>query len=114
MIHRYTYIKDKRVSSYSDCINIWRISKRQQNNKYFYSCFATLSGSESSFLFQFIKLGKSLLAIDDLSRGNNKQSGYVQIHDRAKKQVESMINEFRLIFSPITVAKLKLGRVAAN
>ena len=75
MVHRYTHIKDKRVSGYSNCINIRRISKHQQSNKYFYSCVATLLGSESSFLFQFIKLGKSLLIIDDLSCGNNKQSG---------------------------------------
>ena len=75
MIHRYTQIKDKKVSSYSNCINIRRISKYQQNNKYFYSCVTTLLGSESSFLFQFIKLGKSLLIIDDLSGGSNKQSG---------------------------------------
>ena len=75
MIHRYTQVKDKRVSGYSNCINIGRISKHQQNNKYFYSCVTTLLGSESPFLFQFIKLGKSLLKIDDLSCGNNKQSG---------------------------------------
>ena len=114
MIHRYTQIKDKRVSGYYNCIKIRRISKRQQNNKYFYSSVTTLLGSESSFLFQFIKLGKSLLIIDDLSRGNNKQSGQVQIHDRAKKLVESMMNEFRLIFSSITAGKLKLGRVVAK
>ena len=30
---------------------------------------------EPSFLFQFINLGKSLLIIDDVSRGDNKQSG---------------------------------------
>ena len=75
MIHRYKWIKDKRVSGYSNCINIRRISKRQQSNKYFYICVTTLLGSESFFLFQFIQLSKSLLIIDDLSRGNNKQSG---------------------------------------
>ena len=52
--------------------------------------------------------------IDDLSSVSNKQSGQVQIHDRAKKLVESMINEFRLIFSSVTAGKLKLGRVVAK
>ena len=75
MIHHYTKIKDKRVSGYSNCINIRRISKRQQNNNYFYSCVTALLGSESSFFFQFIKLGKNLPIIDDLLRGNNNQSG---------------------------------------
>ena len=75
MIHHFEWIKDKRVSGYSNCINIRRISKRQQNNKYFYSCITTLLVSEPSFLFQLIKLGKRLLIIDDLSSGNNKQSG---------------------------------------
>ena len=102
------------MSGYSNFINIRGISKRQQNNKYFYSCVTTLLDSESSFLFQFIKLGKILLIIDDLSRGNNKQSGWVQIHDRAKKLVESIMNEFRLILSSITAVKLNLGRVVAK
>ena len=100
---------DKRMSGYSNCINIQRISKRQQNNKYFYSCVTTLLGSELSFLFQFIELGKSLLIVDDLSRGNNKQSGKVQIHDGARNLVASMMNEFPLIFSSIKAGKLKLG-----
>ena len=79
-----------------------RISKRHQNNKYFYSCITTLLGNEASFLFQFIKMAKKLLIIDDMSRGNKKQSGRVQIHGRAKKLVESMVNKFRLIFNSIT------------
>ena len=54
-------------------------------------------------------VGKSFLIIGNLSRGNNKQSGQAQNHDRAKKLVESMMNEFRLIFSFITAGKLKLG-----
>ena len=65
MIHHYTQMKDKTVSGYSNCINI-----RRQNNKYFYLCVTTLLGIEL-----FIKLGKRLIIIDDLSHGNNKQSG---------------------------------------
>ena len=107
IIHRYT-----RIKVYSNCINPRRISIRQKNNKYFCSCVALL-GSEI-FLFSFIKLGESLLIIDDLSRGNNKQSEKVQIHDRAKKLVESMVNESRLIFSSITAENLKPGRVVAK
>ena len=41
----------------------------------------------------FIKLLSPTL-IDDLSRGNNKQSGYVQIHGRAEKIVEGIVNDF--------------------
>ena len=37
--------------------------------------------------------------IDDQSRGDDKQSGYVQIHERAKTIVESIVDEFCLIFS---------------
>ena len=33
-------------------------------------------------------------SIDNQSRGNNKQSGYVQIHKRAEKIVECIIDEF--------------------
>ena len=45
-------------------------------------------------------LRKSLL-IDDHSRGNSKQSGYVRIHERAEKIVEGTVDEFCLIFSSI-------------
>ena len=54
-----------------------------------------------------------MLIIDDLLCANNKQSGQVQIHDSAKKLVESIMNEFLLIFSSITSGKLKLGRIVA-
>ena len=63
MIHRYTWIKIQLKDEMVTLIN-----------KYFYLCVITLLGTETSFLFQFIKLGKSLLIIDDVSRGNNKQS----------------------------------------
>ena len=45
----------------SDCIKIWKISKHQQNNKCLYSCVTPLLGNKVSFLFQFIKPGKSLI-----------------------------------------------------
>ena len=67
---------------------------------------ATLLGTEASFLFQFSKVGKSLFVIDDLSHGNNKQSGYVQIRERALQLVESMVNKFRLIFVSIRAGNL--------
>ena len=106
MINRYTVVYN--------CINIRRIPKRQQNNKYFYPCVTTLLGNETSFLLQFIKLGKSLIIINGLSCGNKKQSGWVQIHDRVKKLVENMVNKFGLIFSSITVGNLKFGRILAK
>ena len=36
----------------------------------------------------------------------NKQSGYVQIHERAEKIVEDIADDFCLIFSSIKVASL--------
>ena len=51
--------------------------------------------------------------IDDQSRGNNKQSRYVQIHDRAEKIVEGIVDEFCLIFSSIKAVSLQLGRGVA-
>ena len=47
------------------------------------------------------------------SRGNNKQSGYVQIHERAEKIVEGIVDEFCLIFSFIKAVSLQLGRGVA-
>ena len=39
--------------------------------------------------------------IGDQSRGNNKQSGKLQIHERAEKSVEGMGDDSPLIFSSI-------------
>ena len=50
--------------------------------------------------FNLSSQGKAYL-IDDQSRGNNKQSGYVQIHERAEKIVEGIVDEFCLILSSI-------------
>ena len=57
--------------------------------------------------------GKAYL-IDDQSHGNNKQSGYVQIHEIAKKIVEGIVDEFCLIFSSIKAVSLQLGRGIAK
>ena len=48
--------------------------------------------------FNLSSLGKAYL-IDDQSRGNDKQSEYVQINERAEKIVEGIVDEFCLIFS---------------
>ena len=48
------------------------------------------------------------------SRGNNKQSGYVQIHKRAEKVVEGIVDEFCLIFSSIKAVSLQLSRGVAK
>ena len=63
--------------------------------------------------FNLSKPGKAYL-IDDQSRGNNKQSGYVQIHERAEKIVEGKVDEFCLIFSSIKAVSLHLGRGVAK
>ena len=52
--------------------------------------------------------------IDDQSHGNNKQCGYVQIHEIAKKIVEGIVDEFCLIFSSIKAVSLQLGRGIAK
>ena len=48
--------------------------------------------------------------IDDQSRGSNKQSGYVDVHERAEKIVEGIIDKFCLFFSSIKGVSLQLGR----
>ena len=58
--------------------------------------------------------GKAYLIDDQSSHGNNKQSGYVQIHEIAKKIVEGMVDEFCLIFSSIKAVSLQLGRGIAK
>ena len=59
--------------------------------------------------FNLSSQGKAYL-IDDQSRGNNKQSGYVQIHERAEKIVEGIVDEFCLIFSSIKAVSPQLDR----
>ena len=52
--------------------------------------------------------------IDDQSRGNNRQSGYVQIHKKGKKIIEGIVDEFCLIFSSVKAVSLQLGRDVAK
>ena len=63
--------------------------------------------------FNLSSWGKAYL-IDDQSRGNNKQSGYVQTHERAEKIVEGIVDEFCLIFGSIKAGSLQLGRGVAK
>ena len=63
--------------------------------------------------FNLSSYGKAYL-IDDQSRGNSKQSGYVHIHKRAEKIVEGIVDEFCLIFSSIKAGSLQLGRGEAK
>ena len=52
--------------------------------------------------------------IDDQSLGNNKQSGYVNVHERAEKIVEGIVDKFCLFFSSIKAVSLELGRGVAR
>ena len=45
--------------------------------------------------FNLSSKGKAYL-VDDQSRGNNKQSGYVYVHERAEKIVEGIVDKFCL------------------
>ena len=58
--------------------------------------------------FNLSSWGKAYL-IDDQSRGNNKQSGYVYVHERTEKIVEGIIDKFCLFFSSIKAVSLQLG-----
>ena len=63
--------------------------------------------------FNLSSWGKAYL-IDDQLLGNNKQSEYVQIHERAEKIVEGIVDELCLIFSSIKAVSLQLGRGVAK
>ena len=63
--------------------------------------------------FNLSSWGKAYL-IDDQSRGNNKQSGYVNVQERAEKILEGIVDEFCLVFSSIKAVSLQLGRGAAK
>ena len=54
--------------------------------------------------------------IDDQSHDNNKQSGYVYVHERAEKIVEGIVDKFCLFFSSIHIkaVNLQLGRGVAK
>ena len=63
--------------------------------------------------FNLSRWGKAYLT-DDQSRGNNKQSRYVQIHETVEKIIEGIVDEFCLIFSSIKAVSLQLGRCVAK
>ena len=52
---------------------------------------------------------RKVYLIDDQSHGNNKQSGYVYVHERAEKIVEGIVDKFCLFFSSIKAVSLQLG-----
>ena len=62
MIHRYTWMKVKRLRGHSNCINLQKMSKCQKNNKYFYSCVTTLLGTEASLVNEFRLIFSSFTA----------------------------------------------------
>ena len=59
--------------------------------------------------FNLSSWGKAYL-IDDQSRGNNKQSEYVYVHERAEKIVEGIVDKSYLFFSSMKAVSLQLGR----
>ena len=63
--------------------------------------------------FNLLSWRKAYL-IDDQSRGNNKQSGYVYVHERAEKIVEGIVDKFCLFFSSIKAVSLQLDRGVAK
>ena len=67
-----------------------------------YHLYFNLSGWRKAYL------------IDDESLGNNKQSVYVYVHERAEKIVEGIIDNFCLVFSSIKAVSLQLGRGVAK
>ena len=52
--------------------------------------------------------------IDYQSHGNNKQSEYVYVHERAEKIVEGIVDKFCLFFNYIKAVSLQLGRGVAK
>ena len=65
------------------------------------------------FYFNLSSWKKAYL-IDDQSRGNNKQSGYENVHERAEKIVEGIVDKFCLFYSSIKAVSLQLGRGVAK
>ena len=70
-------------------------------------------GLKYSLYFNLSSQGNAYL-IDDQSRGNSKQSGYVQVHESTEKIVEGIVDEFCLIFGSVKAVSLQLGRGVAK
>ena len=91
----------KRSSLHYCSINLWKTHKRQLSKTNISTHLLHLFWLLKYHLyFYFSSQGKAYL-IDDQSRGNNKQSGYVQIHERTEKIVEGIVDEFCIILSSI-------------
>ena len=79
-------------------INLWRIHERQLSNKYSFDVLHLSQVLKYQLYFNLSSWGKTYL-MDDQSRGNNKQSGYVQIHERAEKIHQQHKSFVRIRFS---------------
>ena len=78
-----------------------RINKRQSSKRNIPTDVLHLSWVLNYNLdFNLSSWGKAYL-IDDPSRGDKKQSEYLQIHKRAEIFVEGIVDEFCLVFSSI-------------
>ena len=64
--------------------NLWRIRKRQLSNKYSADVLHLSFVLKYRLYFSLSVQGKAYL-IDDQSRGNNEQSGYLQIYEKHQK-----------------------------
>ena len=60
-------------------------------------CYISVGVLKYHLYFNLSSWGKPYL-IDDQSRGNNKQSGYVYVHEKAEKIVEGIVDNFLLVF----------------
>ena len=65
-------------------------------------------------LFFNLSSWRKAYLIDDQSRGSNKQSRYVYVHERVEKIVEGIVYKFCLFFSSIKAVSLQLGRGVAK
>ena len=67
------------------------------------------------YLYFNLSSWRKAYLIDDQSRGNNKQSGYVYVHERAEKIVEGIVVNFAY-FSVLSMkaVSLQLGRGVAK
>ena len=76
-------------------------------------CYISLGYSNITYILIY-QAGEKAYLIDDQSRGNNKQSGYVYVHERAEKIVEDIVDKFCLFLSSIKAVSLQLCRGVAK
>ena len=89
------------------------IHNRQLSNKFSTDVLHLSWVLKYHLYFKLSSWGKAYL-IDDQSRGNTKQSGYVYVHQRAEKIVEGIVDEFCLFSSSFKAVNLQLGRGVAK